>query len=227
MVSSSSENRCYHHRLTGYRNHRQFATQAAFPQAGDPGKAQRDEVLPHMLAWLRKGSDRRQVARSFYGSSVTQARAAVFYADWGVPDTLAGRFEMVVLHLALVLRRLGAEGEAGQPLAQALTEAFVVDMDDNMRELTFSDLRVPKEIKRATAALFDRHAAYLAALTAAHDISLADALAAQLAYLDPDGRLDARRLADYVRRCAAALDAEPAAQVLGGRLAWPRLAGQE
>jgi cytochrome b pre-mRNA-processing protein 3 len=180
-----------------------------------------------MLAWLRKGSDRRQVARSLYGSSVTQARAPVFYVDWGVPDTLAGRFEMIVLHLALVLRRLGREGEAGQRLAQALTEVFVVDMDDNMRELTFSDLRVPKEIKRATAALFDRHAAYLAALIAPHDISLADALAAQLAYLDPDGRLDARRLADYVKSCAAALDAEPAAQVLDGRLAWPQLAGRE
>jgi cytochrome b pre-mRNA-processing protein 3 len=180
-----------------------------------------------MLAWLKKGSDRRQVARSLYGSSVTQARAPVLYADWGVPDSLQGRFEMIVLHLALVLRRLRVEGAAGQRLAQTLTETFVVDMDDSMRELTFSDLRVPKEIKRATAALFDRHAAYLAALAGPHDMSLAEALAAQLTYLDPEGRLDARSLSDYVKRCAGALDAEPAAEILAGRLAWPHLAGRD
>ena len=42
-------------------------------------------------------------------------------------------------------------------------------MDDGMREMTFGDLAVPREIKRATAALFDRHAAYLAALAAPDD----------------------------------------------------------
>lgn len=179
-----------------------------------------------MLAWLRKNRDRRLVARSLYGSSVTQARAPAFYADWGVPDTLQGRFEMIVLHLALVLRRLGREGEAGRRLGQDLAEAFVVDMDDAMRELTFSDLRVPKEIKRATAALFDRHTAYLAGLISGDDIQLAEALARQLAYLDPGGLLDAKSLADYVKRCAAALDATAAARVFSGELVWPEAAAR-
>ena len=174
-----------------------------------------------MLTWLKSSRDRRQVARSLYGSSVTAARARVFYAQWGVPDTLQGRFEMIALHVALVLRRLGAEGEPGRRLGVALTEAFVVDMDDGMRELTFGDLAVPREIKRATAALFDRHTAYLAALAAPSDMSLAEALEAQLAYLAPGGRLDGRQLADYVKRCAGALDAQPAAQILAGRIAWP------
>lgn len=174
-----------------------------------------------MLASLRKMSDRRHVARCLYGSSVTQARSATLYAAWGVPDTLQGRFEMIVLHLALVLRRLRAEGADGRALGQALTETFVVDMDDSMRELTFSDLRVPKEIKRATAALFDRHTAYLAALSTSRDGSLAEALGAQLAYLGPGG-LDAQALAEYVRRCAHALDRVPAADILAGRLDWPQ-----
>ena len=117
-----------------------------------------------MLTWLKSSRDRRQVARSLYGSSVTAARAHAFYAQWGVPDTLQGRFEMIALHVALVLGRLGAEGGTGRRLGVALTEAFVVDLDDGMRELTFGDLAVPREIKRAAAALFDRHAAYLAAL---------------------------------------------------------------
>src|SRR5215510_9064831 len=157
----------------------------------------------HMLAWLKGSRERRQVARSLYGSSVTAARAPIFYAEWGVPDTLAGRFEMVALHVALVLRRLSFAGEQGRRLGLALTEAFVVDMDDSMRELTFGDLAVPREIKRATAALFDRHAAYLAALARSEEMSLSKALEVQLAYLG-GGRLNARRLSDYVERCAGA-----------------------
>jgi len=173
-----------------------------------------------MLSWLKSGRDRRQVARSLYGSSVTAARATIFYTEWGVPDTLQGRFEMVAMHVALILRRLSATGERGRRLRRALTEAFVVDMDDSMRELTFGDLAVPREIKRATAALFDRHAAYLAALAGTSDISLSDALAAQLAYLDRGGGVNARRLADYVKRCAEALDVQPAAEILAGRIEW-------
>jgi cytochrome b pre-mRNA-processing protein 3 len=129
---------------------------------------------------------------------------------------------MIALHLVLVLRRLAAEGRAGGRLARALTEAFMVDLDDAMREMTFGDLAVPREVKRAAAALFDRHRAYLAALDAPHDMTLAQAIAAQLAYLDPSGVLDANNLAVYVRRCASALDGEPAALILAGQLAWPQ-----
>jgi len=178
-----------------------------------------------MLAWLKKWRDRQQAARSFYGSIVTRARARIFYADWGVPDTLQGRFEMIVLHLALALRRLAAEGAVGRRLARALTEAFVVDMDDTMREMTLGDLAVPREVKRAAAALFDRHRAYLAALASPHDISLPEAIEAQMAYLDHGGRLEALRLSAYMRKIATALEAQPAAQILAGEPAWPQPAG--
>ena len=104
-----------------------------------------------MLSWLKSGRDRRQVARSLYGSSVTAARAPIFYAEWGVPDTLAGRFEMVALHVALVLRRLSSAGEQGRRLGLALTEAFVVDMDDSMRELTFGDLAARDQARHGCA----------------------------------------------------------------------------
>src|SRR5262245_6400192 len=174
-----------------------------------------------MLSWLKSGRERRQVARSLYGSSVTAARAATCYADWGVPDTLAGRFEMIALHVALLLRRLSGGGAAERRLGVALTEAFVVDMDDSMRELTFGDLAVPREIKRATAALFDRHTAYLAALVGSPDMSLSKALEGQLAYLDCGGRLNSRQLSVYGQGCVATLDAQPAALILAGRVEWP------
>ena len=175
-----------------------------------------------MLAWLKTFADRRQNARSFYGSIVTRAREPVLYAAWGVPDTVQGRFEMIALHLVLVLRRLASEGRAGERLGRALTEAFMVDLDDAMREMTFGDLAVPREVRHAATALFDRHRAYLAALDAPCATTLAEAIEAQLAYLGRDGGLDARALAEYVRRAASALDGEPSALILAGQLAWPQ-----
>jgi cytochrome b pre-mRNA-processing protein 3 len=161
-----------------------------------------------------------------YGSIVTAARRPAFYANWGVPDTMQGRFEMIVLHLALAVRRLGSAGDAGKRLAQALIEAFVIDMDDAMRELTFGDLAVPREIKRATAAVFDRHKAYLAALDGSHDM-LQESIGTQLAYLGSSG-LDAGGVAGYMRRAVEMLDRQPDAEVLTGEMVWPDpVEGQE
>jgi cytochrome b pre-mRNA-processing protein 3 len=177
-----------------------------------------------MLAWLKTRTHRRRTARSLYGSIVARARAPVFYADWGVPDTVQGRFEMIALHLVLMLRRLAAEGRAGERLARALTEEFVVDLDDAMREMTFGDLAVPREVKRAAAALFDRHQAYGAALDSPAGGSMAAAIRTQLSYLGCGEALDAEAIAAYVGRCASALAAEPAEAVLAGRAAWPPIA---
>ena len=175
-----------------------------------------------MLAWLKTRSNQRQIARSLYGSIVTRAREPVFYSVWRIPDTLQGRFEMIALHLVLVLRRLAAEGPAGQAVARSLTEVFVVNLDDSMREMTIGDLAVPREVKRAAAALFDRHRAYLVALEAGTDGPMVEAFKAQWAYLDQAGVLDVQTLSHYVRRTASALDQQPASLILAGQLAWPQ-----
>jgi len=95
---------------------------------------------------------------------------------------------MIALHVALALRRLGAEGEGGRRLGVALTEAFVVDMDDGHAR---ADLRRPGRPRARSSApprrCSDRHAAYLAALAPASDMSLAEVLQAQLALLAPGG----------------------------------------
>jgi cytochrome b pre-mRNA-processing protein 3 len=179
-----------------------------------------------MLAWLARRSDRRRNARELYGSIVTQARLPTFYTDWGVPDTVEGRFEMLVAHVSVVLDRLGQEGGEGGTLARALSEAFIADMDANMREMTFGDLAVPREIKRAAAALFDRHEAYRGALAARQPALLQRALEAQLAYLVPGGGLDAERIAHYMLRAGDGVAALPARALLAGRLSWPSPTGQ-
>ena len=81
-----------------------------------------------------------------------------------------------------------------------------------MREMTFGDLAVPREIKRTAAALFDRHGAYRGPLAARQPAPLLRALEAQMAYLVPAGGLDAARIAHYMLEAADGLAASPAAR---------------
>src|SRR3974390_245218 len=80
-----------------------------------------------------------------YGAIVAQARLPSFYLIYGVPDTVEGRFDMIVMHLALVLRRLARERELGS-LGQGVFDRFCRDMDHNLREMGVGDLSVPKHM---------------------------------------------------------------------------------
>ena len=60
---------------------------------------------------------------SLYGTIVAQARLTCFYREYGVPDTVNGRFDLLVLHLVLVLDRLADEPQLRE-LGQALFDHF-------------------------------------------------------------------------------------------------------
>ena len=55
----------------------------------------------------------RGTIEAIYGMIVTQAREPLFYRDLGVPDTVNGRFDLLVLHLWMVLRRLKSDRRSG------------------------------------------------------------------------------------------------------------------
>lgn len=180
-----------------------------------------------MLNWLKERQTRTRTAQQLYGAIVAQARQPLFYTALDVPDTARGRFEMIALHVALVLHRLQAEGADFMDLSRVLGETFVVDMDDNMREMSFSDLAVPREIKKAAAALFDRHT-LVGQAGPEPAAGEADPFAAKIgeafAYLarENDGRtVDSAGLARYVRSAAAALQTQPVAGLLEAGPQWP------
>ena len=45
-----------------------------------------------------------------YGAIVAQSRHAAFYMGYGVPDTMHRRFDLIVLHVVLLLARLDRGG---------------------------------------------------------------------------------------------------------------------
>jgi cytochrome b pre-mRNA-processing protein 3 len=106
----------------------------------------------------------RRIAAELYSDVVAVARAPAFYADLGVPDTIEGRYEMIVLHLVLLLRRLRQPGAGQKRLAQALVDFMAADLDRSIRELGVGDMSVGKFMKRLGEGLFGRAAAYDKAL---------------------------------------------------------------
>jgi len=158
---------------------------------------------------------------ALYGAIVAQARSAYFYAEMGVPDTVSGRFDMVLLHVVLVLRRL-REGEAGErALAQGLFDAFCRDMDHNLREMGISDQGLPRHMQRVGEAFYGRARAYESALDdGAGEGALAQALARNV-YPDTADEPSAVALAQYVRRVDEVLGTQPLAALSDGIISFP------
>jgi cytochrome b pre-mRNA-processing protein 3 len=172
-----------------------------------------------ILPLFRRSSNRRSIP-ALYGAIVAQARSARFYADFGVPDTVAGRFDLIVLHLVLVLRRLGGgEGEAGHRLGQSLFDAFCRDLEGNLREMGTGDLAVPKRMRAFAEAFYGRQAAYLAALGADHPGDFEKALARNI--FSAGEHPGAVPLAAYARAAARQLDAQSDAALRGGAVVFP------
>lgn len=99
---------------------------------------------------------------ALYAAVVAEARQPHWYADFGVPDTVDGRFDMVSLVLSLVLLRLEREGRDVESVR--LTERFIADMDGQIREIGFGDLVVGKQVGGILAVLGGRLGAYRAGL---------------------------------------------------------------
>jgi cytochrome b pre-mRNA-processing protein 3 len=114
---------------------------------------------------------------ALYGAAVQAARAPVYFQALGVPDTLDGRFDLVGLFAALVIRRLRALPAPGPALAQAVFDAMFADMDFNLRELGVGDLSIPKRIRAMWEAFHGRALAYDAPLSAGDAGALEAALA--------------------------------------------------
>jgi cytochrome b pre-mRNA-processing protein 3 len=143
----------------------------------------------------------RGTIEAIYGMIVTQAREPLFYRDLGVPDTVNGRFDLLVLHLWMVLRRLKSV-EGGTAVCQALFDRFCDDMDANLREMGVGDLTVPKRMQAFGEAFYGRSAAYDLAVTAGEE-PLAQALCKNI--LSGEQIESARRLAFYVDSAIASL----------------------
>ncbi|KAA5607519.1 ubiquinol-cytochrome C chaperone [Roseospira marina] len=171
-------------------------------------------------ARARDRAQSQAVVQTLYGAVVQQTRRPEPYVAWGVPDTLDGRYDMLVLHAFVLFRALGRlsqeeskatgvpEGrtEAGG-LSQAVFDHMLRDLDTNLREAGVSDMRIGARMKKLTKAFYGRVSSYEAGLKAEEDdATLRDALdrnVYQKVAAPPEGLA---ALARHVRALAAAAD---------------------
>ena len=178
-----------------------------------------------MVALLKKwlGQTTPQSVHATYIALVARARHPFFYTDMQVPDTLDGRFEMIVLHLFLLQHRLVREGSnADAPttiFARQLSEAFFDDMDRSVRELGVADTGVSKRIKKMGKAYHGALQHYAAGL--ADDTALKAALARNLYGTVAEGDVAVlEAMAAFVRTEVARLAEVPTATLIAGDYVW-------
>ena len=161
----------------------------------------------------------RQVAEALYGRAVEQARDPEFYRSCGVPDTVDGRFDMIAIHVFLLLRRLKRAGDTPGPLAQALFDTMFDDMDRLLREMGAGDLGVGRRVKNMAQAFSGRIAAYESGLDGADGI-LEAAVLRNVFRGGGAPHEAAAALARYIRHQTATLGRQPLEEIAAGRVAF-------
>ena len=170
---------------------------------------------PSMLSYIFRKSPVKEAADAIYAEIVAQARQEPFYAGMKVPDSVEGRFDVIVVHMALVLGRLRSEGGEAAALSQKLFDAMFKNMDENLRELGVGDLSVGKKIRKMAEAFYGRVKSYADALeTEDDDAPLREALNRNV--FGGDGEGDAAAMSSYMQAQQAFLARQPLSRLLNG-----------
>lgn len=178
-----------------------------------------------MFDWLRKKTRWNDAAEKLYAECVRAGREPLFYQDFGVPDTLDGRFDMIVLHAVLMVRRLSREGLDGRDLSQVLFDKLFVDMDRSVREIGVGDLSVARHMRRMMTAFNGRLARYDRALTGGDRDDLRAAVRANVyGTVKSPSEEGVSVLSLYTRVCARILDAAEMSDFVRGEVRFTGLA---
>lgn len=178
--------------------------------------------------FFRKERPQDAAARRLYETAVARARTESFYSERQVPDSIDGRFELISLHVYLLLRRLKRDAGSGQrEVAQALYDIMFADMDRSLREMGVGDLGVGKRVKKMAQALSGRIEAYDAGMAAEEEGALKEALRRNLfGTLEGVGEENLAYFAAYLRRQDGHLAAQDEADALSGALSFGAVSGE-
>ena len=178
-------------------------------------------MFAQLARWL-KPSPLSEPSHRVYIALVTQSRQPFFYSHLGVPDSLDGRFDMILLHLFLMTERLKADGtESSVQLLQHINDAFIADMDRSLREMGVGDTGVAKRVKQMADALNGR-------LTVYHD-SLGDpekltaALTRNLYGTTQPTADHVAQIINYITLSGVMLKSQPIETLINGEIVWPKL----
>lgn len=167
----------------------------------------------------RKSRVNEAITLIVYEKIVAAARQKRFYAEFLVPDTPIGRYEMLSLHVFLLMHRLKSEETALKGLTQDIAEEFFKDVDHSLRELGIGDTGVPKRMKKLARMYYGRVLSYAEALDNNDSQALAVALARNMRPdLTEEGKVwdGSQSLALYTMQVRDHLAGQPDSRFLEG-----------
>jgi len=180
-----------------------------------------------MFRWFAGRAARKEAAEKIYDAIVAQSRNPAFYIRCSVPDTLSGRFDMLVIHMFVVLQILKLGGREGQLLAQEIVEAFIREMDTMVRDLGVSDRNVPKEVRKIAQLFYGQLLAYSTALQRNDAKGLAGEVwkSFQSAEGSNGAPVAADAISTYINQSIKSIQEMPLNMLLQGNIRFPDIAG--
>lgn len=175
----------------------------------------RTEIVNLLSRIFSRNADPREGLRPLWHRTVEIAREPHWYAQGGIADTVAGRFDTITLVLALVSLRMERNPELTQASVY-LTELFVEDMDGQLRESGVGDIVVGKHMGKLMSVLGGRLGALREALAAEGDAELVAAIERNTTFGENGSPAV---VAAELRTLAAQLAALSDAQLMAGEIA--------
>lgn len=166
---------------------------------------------------FRESRRNAEASNNLYIAAVEQARSQIFFLDFGVPDSVDGRFDLVIVHIMLLVRRLRQQGKAAADVSQALLNLMFADMDRNLREMGVGDLSVGRQVKKMAKAFYGRAETWEQALD--QDIKSVRSALAETVYRSVDVSSEPiSSLASYVMAADKHLAGQPTGAIVLGEV---------
>ncbi len=103
------------------------------------------------------------IAQALYETALEASLNPVFYNKYGVPDSFDGRFDLLLIHVFFILRKLQGQGDYDE-FAQILFDVVFRNMDQTLREMGIGDMGIPKHMRRMMTAFNGRMHSYQMAI---------------------------------------------------------------
>ena len=111
-------------------------------------------------SYLNTNSENKELIDGIYLKIVSISRDKSFYKSYSVPDTIDGRFDLLVLFSVIITFFLHQSGDKGKLLSQMLFDKIFLDLDLSLRELGAGDAGVHIKIKNMVKSYMGRQKVY-------------------------------------------------------------------
>ena len=168
---------------------------------------------------FREARRANDVSNRLYVQAVEQARSPAFFTQFGVPDTVDGRFDLIILHILLLIRRLRGNGKLAGEMSQSVLNHMFSDMDRNLREMGVGDLSVGKQVKKMAKAFYGRSESWEEGMDSGR-VQLMSAFEETVYRSVEQSSEQVSRLADYALTLDQALNAQDVDRLLMGEISF-------